>query len=65
MTSEYDTEIKVLTDEVAAVRKQREELKGRYIEDDQYYANRETKLIKKRFALIQKREHEEDDYESY
>ena len=65
MTSEHVTETKVLTDEIAAVRKQREELKGKYIEDDQYYADRETELIKKRFALIQEREHFEEDYESH
>ena len=65
MTSEHGTETKVLTDEIAVVRKQREELKAKYIEDDQHYADRETELIKKRFALIQEREHFEEDYESH
>ena len=63
VTSEYDTEIKVLSDEVAAVIKQREELKATYIKDDQYFADRETELIKKRFALIQNREQFEEEYE--
>lgn len=65
MTSEHGTETKVLTDEIAVVRKQREELKAAYIENDQYYADRETELIKKRFALIQKREHFEETYEPH
>lgn len=61
--SEINTEIKALSDEIAAVRAQREKLKALYLEKDQYYADRETTLINKRFVLIQNREQFEEEYE--
>ena len=53
--SEIDTEIKVLSDEIASVVTQREELHVKYIEDDYFYANRMTELFKKRCELVKKK----------
>ena len=53
--SEINTEIKVLSDEITAVRAHREKLKTSYLEEDQYYVDRETTLVNKRFALLQKK----------
>ena len=58
-------EIKALSDEIAAVMAQREKLKTSYLKKYQDYVDRETALINKRFALMQKRKHFEEDYESH
>lgn len=63
-TSEINTEIKVLNDEIASVRVQREELHREYIENDFVYANRMTELIKKRYALVQNKKYEDRKYDS-
>ena len=63
---EIETEIKVLSDEIAAVRTQRKELRITYKKNDYVLLSRMAELFKKGYELDQKKKIlEEDDYESY
>jgi len=61
---ELDSKIKALSNEIAVIKEQREELHRKYVEDDFLLGNSMTELIKKRHTIIKKKKYEDKSYES-